>query len=137
MMKRMLFLAALSSLSLAAACANDTAQPQTPQPGVLSLILDAPDDSTGGALITLSGASVDSVVPTGSLTYGTATTSSNGANTFLAGSLDAKATVATVYVPDVHRINEIQVVVTDAANGVTNDRRAAGTVAAHLSAVAP
>lgn len=133
-MKRHATFVAFAALVLASGCANDTAQPQPPQPGVLTLTLEAPDDSTGGALITLTGAAVDSVTPVGALVYGTAATASTGASVLLAGALSHQTVVASVYVPDVHLVGDYQVVVQDAANGVTNEKRAAGTVSARLSA---
>ena len=133
-MTRPMPLAMLGLLLALGGCARDAAQPQAPQPGALSLTINAPDDSTGGVLLSVSGGSVDSVAPVGALVYGTATTSASGATVFLAGTLGAGQVIASVWVPDVHQAGSYQVVVEDAANGGTSMKRAAGSVSVRLSA---
>lgn len=133
-MTRALRVAMLGLLAAAAGCARDAAQPRAPQPGVLSLTLSAPDDSTGGVLLSVTGGSVDSVSPVGTLVYGTATTSANGATVFLAGTLGGGQVIASVWVPDVHQAGSYQVSVEDAENGGTSAKRVAGSVSARLSA---
>lgn len=132
-MTRVTRLVVLGLIALAAGCAGDTAQPQAPLPGALSLSFTAPDDSTGGVLLRVTGGPVDSVSPIGALVYGTAATAASGANVFLAGTLDAGQVIASVWVPDVHQAGNYAVVVEDAANGGTSLPRAAGSVSVRLS----
>jgi len=69
-LKTGILLGLLASVLLAG-CGGDSMRSSQPaEPGVMSLVFDAADDSTGAIVVTVSGAAIDSIVPAGVGVYG-------------------------------------------------------------------
>ena len=127
---RLLALLAGGVLALSGCAGGDGAAPiASAGPGVIQMVVNAPDDSTGSLVLSLTGGPVDSVVP-GSGLYGDGTTLRAGATLFVTGAITRNMVVGSVYVPDVAAPYTVSV--TDAANGTTNVART-GAVRVQLS----
>jgi hypothetical protein len=128
-------LAMLGMAAFLAGCAGSDGATRVASagPGVIEMIVNAPDDSTGSLVLSLAGGPVDSIVP-GSGLYGDGTTERAGATLFVTGAITRNMLVGSVYVPDV--AVPYTVSVTDAANGTTNAART-GVVRVQLSPASP
>ena len=122
--RRVLLPVASCLLPLLAACAGSEPGIGRVGPGVLEMVVNAPDDSTGSLVVSLTGGAVDSIVPGAGL-YGDGTTQRAGATMFVTGPITRGMVVGSVYVPDVSAATSYVASVSDAANGMTNASRTA------------
>ena len=111
----------LASAALVSACAGGDSATRVGAagPGVVDMVITAPNDSTGSLVVSISGGSVDSIVP-GTGLYGSGTTERHGAMLFVTGSMRRNAVVGSLYVPDLSALSSYVVTVSDAANGTTD-----------------
>ena len=110
-MRRLLVAFALSL----AACSDDVAP--APVGGLLPLMLDAPGDTDGAIIITVSGGPIDSVTAAPGYDI-TSYTDASGTHILVIGAM-ASGTLAQIHVPDVSRASQHVANVEQVADGTT------------------
>ncbi len=119
-----LFATVLAALALTA-CAEPGASLAPTVPGVVNIVLDASDDSTGALVLTISGGRVDSVSAVQGAVYSEMTAA--GASVLVSGTMAPGAVVARIHVPDVTTVSAYRVSGVEAANRLSFAQRAAGS----------
>ena len=115
--------AALAALAISACAAAGSSAPTVP--GIVDIVLNASDDSTGALVLTVTGGRVDSVAGVSGSAFADA--GNAGASVFVTGTLLPGTVVARIHVPDMTVISSYQVQGTEAANRGTFAQRAAGS----------
>lgn len=126
----------IAAAALAISACGDMSPGEPGIGGTLSLVLDAPDDSTGALLVAVSGGVIDSVTSASGSVF--SESDASGAVTLLVtGTLMRNTVVATVYVPDASESASYQVTLKEAANRLTFTQRDGATVQVRLTPTGP